>query len=195
MTTFALYQANGRIETFIRGEESQAAQHAAALGLAMVPCPDDATATTHLVRNGAAVPFPVAPSEHHVWDWGTGGYVDSRPLAVAKEHAWDRIKKVREARIASAGVTSLATFDTAAAQARADITSVAVLLMANPGMATVNFTCADDVRRTFARADFLAAASLIGARVQDAYDTADELRQAIDAAPAVAAVEAVTWPT
>jgi hypothetical protein len=115
-------------------------------------------------------------------------------VPAARVRKWAQIKGERERRINAAGVTSVATFDTDEAS-QAKLTSAATLLIANPGLTSMRFTCADNVRRTFTRAEFMAAASQVGAAVQAIYDTADTLRAAIDAASSVGAVEAISWPS
>lgn len=114
-------------------------------------------------------------------------------LEDAKLQRWAALKIEREQRIQGAGTTPWGTFDASPA-AIANITSVAAVLLANPALAEVQFTLADNTRPTFARADFLAAASTVAAAVQAIHDTAHTLRGQIDAAQTVAAVQAVVWP-
>jgi hypothetical protein len=121
------------------------------------------------------------------------------PVDQLRPGKWYEIKAARDTAVAAAGSSVEpvlgAVLDTSSGDDRANITSVAVLLMANPGQATVRFTCADNVRREFARADFINAASLIGEAVQSAFDTADTLRQQIDVAADTDALTAIAWPT
>jgi hypothetical protein len=113
-------------------------------------------------------------------------------LAQVQADQWTAIKAQRDAKILAAGATTVGTFDTTI-EGLANITSVAVMLMANSAIASVNFTLADNSRPAIARADFLTAAQTIGAAVQALYDHAATLRTQIEAATTTAAVQAIAW--
>jgi hypothetical protein len=123
---------------------------------------------------------------------GALAWQDRRTLAQAQADQWATIKAQRDAKILAAGATAIGTFDTTI-EGLANVTSVAVMLMANPAIASVNFTLADNTRPSIARADFLAAAQTIGAAVQALYDHAATLRTQIEAATTTAAVQAIAW--
>lgn len=126
-------------------------------------------------------------------EYGALSWADGRTLADAQAQAWERVKADRAARELAAGEVIDPAWDSdPASQAR--ITSVAVALLANPGIATVDFTCKDNARRTYTRAEFLTAALTISAEVQALFETADELRGDIEAAATVAVADAVVWP-
>ena len=118
---------------------------------------------------------------------------DNRPLSQAQSEAYDRVKASQATAIEAAGVTPYGTFQTDP-QSLANITSVAVLLFANPGVLTTKFTLADNTRPSFARNDFFTAASMIGLAVQSCYDTAYTLRQSIAACKTNSDADAIAWP-
>lgn len=133
------------------------------------------------------------PAHAAQWSNATLSWTDTRTLAEARAQAWERIKAEREQRAAQAGHAVTPALDSSEAD-RANITSVAVMLMAAPAIPSVRFTCADNERRTIARADFLAAALTIGGAVQALFEVADNLRAEIEAAATVAEVDAIEWP-
>lgn len=162
---------------------------------------DEGSRLTHHLVDGILVPYSeaqatakaAAPAHPARWDNTTMTWVDARSLEQMREDKWSEIKEQRAARIAAAGVTSVAAFDTNA-QGLANITSVALGLIVNPGIQSVRFTCSDNVRREISRADFIFAAVQIMAAVQSIYDTADELRQRKDAAATAEDLAAIVWP-
>ena len=126
------------------------------------------------------------------WSNATMSWTDGRTLAQAQADQWAIVKAARDTAILAAGTTPVGTFDTTP-DGRANITSVAVMLMANSAIASVEFTLANNTRPTIARADFLTAAQTIGAAVQALYTKADGLRTQINAAVDIATVLAVVW--
>jgi hypothetical protein len=170
-------------------------------------CPDDLV--DEQAEDGESVVDGLPPSAGHVWngstwverppkptlndEWIDGSWVDPRTLPDAQAEAWERVKAAQQAAIIEAGTTSIQTLDTSE-QSLNRITSVATMLLAAPGISTVNFTCADNVRRTFSRADFITMALEVGQAVQATYDVADELRQDIAATVTIAEADAISWP-
>ena len=102
------------------------------------------------------------------------------------------IKAQRNAHILAAGATPVGVFDTTP-ESMANITSVVVMLLAAPMLASINFTLANNSRPSIARADFLTAAQTVAAQVQGVYDHGAALRAQIDAATTIAGVEAIVW--
>jgi len=156
---------------------------------------------THYYDGGAIVEYTqeqasakaLRPAHAAQWSNSTLSWTDLRTLASARAGKWEEIKAERVAREMLAGTAVNPALDSdPVSQAR--ITSTAVMLMAAPNLSTLGFTCRDNVRREFARADFLAAAFAIGSAVQSLYETADALRADIDAAETVAEVDAIGWP-
>jgi hypothetical protein len=135
---------------------------------------------------------PARPATYSTWDAQTKAWIDGRTLAQVQADQWSSIKARRDAEILTAGATPSGTFDTTP-EGLANVTSVAVMLMANPAIASVNFTLADNTRPAIARADFIAAAQTIGAAVQALYDHAATLRTQIEAATTTATVQAIAW--
>lgn len=117
----------------------------------------------------------------------------SESLAACKTRKWARIKSERTTRLSSAGAGSSPPLDTSP-EALGNITGVVTYLLAHPEAPGVQFTCADNVRRSIPRQTFIDAATATLAAMQAIYDTADTLRQQIDAAATAAEVEAVVWP-
>lgn len=118
----------------------------------------------------------------------------NQQLPLLKRRRWELIKNERDRRAGNAGTTSIGAFDTTPL-ARANITSMVVMLLASPTTQTVNFTLADNTRKTFTRNEFISAALTVGSSVQQIYDTADQLRLQIDAATTPAQVAQINWPT
>jgi len=117
----------------------------------------------------------------------------SESLEARKARKWAQIKSEQRTRETLAGeLVSPALDSDVSSQGR--ITSTAVILLAAPGVASLEFTCKDNVRRSFARADFISAALTVGAAVQALYTTASALRADIEAATTVAEIDAVEWP-
>jgi hypothetical protein len=114
----------------------------------------------------------------------------------ARVRKWAEMKAIRQAIFDAPLVTPYGTFDSDA-RGREGIKE-AVLLANNLtalGLDTpIRFTLADDTRPEFTAAEIVQVGLLLAQKVQGAYDTGDTLRQAIDAAATIEAVNAITWP-
>lgn len=123
--------------------------------------------------------------------WG-----DTRTLRQRKDAKWAEIKAERTRRIGLPQATDAGAFDGGVAGI-ANINSVVTLLrtvIARGGQSTIRFTLADNTRVQLTLSQLEDAALQMGAAIQGLYETANTLRQQIEAAQDAAAVEAVTWP-
>lgn len=117
----------------------------------------------------------------------------SEGLDAVKQRKWAQIKAERERRCGEPVTTAAGTFDCTPAS-RANLTSVAVMLMNAPGADPVTkFTLADNRRLQFTRSQLVQAALTVGARVQAQFDAADDLRRRINQATTIQEVETVSW--
>ena len=121
---------------------------------------------------------------------------DDRTLEEARAQAWARIKAARQAAIESPKATSQGTFDADIA-AQDNLSKVIAMLRVAISRGypdAARFTLANNERKTFTLAQLETAALEIGAQVQSAFDTGDDLRQRVDAASNVADLGGVQWP-
>ena len=71
MKRFLLFNpATGAGVQTVSVREVEVAQLAQALDVGYIEVSGDVSDSTHFVVDGVAVPFPLAPSQVHTWDWG-----------------------------------------------------------------------------------------------------------------------------
>lgn len=106
---------------------------------------------------------------------------------------WEATKREREQRIVMSGHTEIGSFD-CDIEGRINMLCVAVRLLADPDIPFVRYTCADNVRRTFSRSQFLSAVAEIESAIANKYDVSDSLRCQIDAARSADDIVSIRWP-
>lgn len=151
---------------------------------------------THYSVDGLLFPFPEQPSPSHTWDWATKTWADVRTIEQVREDKWDQFKAARTALFNAPMQTPYGLFDSDP-QSRAFIESTVVLLqsMANIGQpGTVNFVLFDNSRVELGLEEMVNVGLMLGAKIQQGFNIAGDLRDALDAATTIEEVQAINWP-
>lgn len=131
------------------------------------------------------------------WSNTTFSWSDLRDLSQVKADRWTVIKQARDTAINAPLPTPYGSFD-ADARSQKNITDAIALLQAletSGTPQTIDFTLADNSVAVLTTAQMVEVGLLLGARTQEAYATARQLRADIEAASTQEEVEAVVWPT
>lgn len=128
----------------------------------------------------------------HGYRWSIAGWVDERPLAMAKQQKWSEIKKARAAAEAAGFVVGGYPFDSDPASQAAIMAAAQDMALAG-GPATAAWTLADDTVVTINATQMRAVLRGLRNHIQTQRDKATNLRADIEAATTVAAVDALRW--
>lgn len=140
------------------------------------------------------VAIPEQPSHFCAWDWSTKAWAFD--LAAAKAGAWLHIKALRTAAITAPLVTEHGTFQCDPIS-RTNIVNAALRAQQREARGEVSdagFTLADNTRPTFTVEQLTDVAMALGDREDQAYATAQALREQIEAATTQAELDAIVWP-
>lgn len=177
--TYAVVDSDGKVLRIVRQDAAPAETHIELPADTLIswPAPPHAGATL-VASNGSLT------------------WRDDRTLAQARAQAWERLKAARQSVIESPKETSVGTFDsTVAAQDNLGKVIAMLRVAISRGYPdAARFTLANNERKTFTLAQLETAALEIGAQVQAAFDTGDDLRQRIEGTN-LAGLNDINWPT
>ena len=147
--------------------------------------------TSHYIADGALVPIPARPGNHHTFDYTAKQWIDPRTLSDLQVAKWEQIKRAR-ANAEFGGFTwDGSPFDSdAISQSR--IQGAVQLAAMAPGF-TIDWTLANNSVRNLSAADLAAVGVALGLHVGTQHDKARVLRAQIEAATTADEVDAVTW--
>ncbi|MGV8823035.1 DUF4376 domain-containing protein [Methylibium petroleiphilum] len=173
-------------------------------GEAFVEVAEGVSDLSHQVVDGEPVAYSVEqaalkasrPRRPCAWSNVTHSWTDLRDLAQVKVDRWAAMKAARDAFEFGGFTWDGATFDSdPASQSRIQGASQLATLAGISGSPfSIDWTLQDNRVRTLSGADMLAVGMAMGSHIATAHAIGRDLRQAIEAAVSVAAVEAVAWP-
>ena len=147
--------------------------------------------TSHYIADGALVPIPARPGNHHTFDYTAKQWIDPRTLSDLQVAKWEQIKRAR-ANAEFGGFTwDGSPFDSdAISQSR--IQGAVQLAAMAPGF-TIDWTLANNSVRNLSAADLAAVGVALGLHVGTQHAKARVLRAQIEAATTADEVDAVVW--
>lgn len=134
----------------------------------------------------------VAPSPAHQFDYSVKAWVDPRTLQDHRDEKWAQIKAARDAVEFGPFTWDASIFD-ADAESQQRI-SGAVQMASLSSAFSIDWTLADNTVRALTATQVIALGIALAQHVGAAYATARALRDQINAAATIAAVEAIVWP-
>lgn len=147
------------------------------------------------IEGGLHYPLPAQPSPHHVFEYTTKQWIDPRTIQELKDAKWSEIKTARNAAEFGTFTWDGSAFDSdAASQSRIQgAAQLATLALMNSQPFSIDWTLADNSVRTLNAQDMIAVGMAMGEHINAQHAKARIKRQAIEAAIAVAEVEAIAW--
>ena len=193
MTTskITIYETNGRIRAISCCPEGL--ESLVTVGDSWIR--SDADIDNQYVVNGVLVNIPASPNPIYTFDYSSGQWLDARTLAGVQLSQWELIKASRDAAI-NAGFTWNSM------QFQSDIISqnrimgavqLAQIATSNSQPFSIIWTLADNSTATLSAADMINVGLALGAFIQLNYTKGATLRNEINAATTIAAVENITW--
>ena len=147
--------------------------------------------TSHYIADGALVPIPARPGNHHTFDYTAKQWVDPRTLSDLQAAKWAQIKRDRDEAEFGGFTWDGSPFDSdAISQSR--IQGAVQLAAMAPGF-TIDWTLANNSARNLSAADLANVGAALGMHVAAQHAKARTLRSQIEAAATKEEVEAVVW--
>ncbi|TDK63560.1 DUF4376 domain-containing protein [Sapientia aquatica] len=156
---------------------------------------DDEADDKHYVSNGVVVPYPTKPAEFYIWDYTTTTWIDPRTLADAQLAQWEIVKAARDAANLTGFVWNSMNFQsdpTSQAQIQGAI-QLAQLAIAASQPFSIVWTLTDNTTTTLSATDMFGVGVALGTFIQTNYAKGVALRNEINAATSIPAVEAIVW--
>lgn len=138
---------------------------------------------------------PTSPSVHHLFDYGTKSWIDSRTVEDIKANQWAKIKAARAAAEFGVFAWSGSTFDAdTSSQSRIQgAAQLATLAIMNNQPFSIDWTLADNSVLTLSAEDMIAVGQAMGEHINAQHTKARLKREQINNAATVAEIEAITW--
>ena len=162
---------------------------------ALLKLENDISDDKYYIVNDILIAMPEQPSKNHIFNWTTKTWNDPRTLTDFKNAKWEQIKTSRDQLINGLLQTPFGTFD-ADPKSQKSITDAIMLLQTLEAMGTpetVDFTLADNTTVTLTTQQIIQVGLLLGQRTQNAYVKGRLLREMIDQATTITAVQTITW--
>lgn len=138
--------------------------------------------------------LPPKPSIHHIFNYITKEWEDTRPLEALKQIKWSNLKSQRDMELYAPLNTSYGTFD-ADPKSQKAITDAILLLQTMQSLGsptTIDFTLSDNSTTTLDLSQMVEVGMSLGSRTQQIYANYRNLRGQLDAAETKEAVESIT---
>lgn len=158
---------------------------------------DDGKTLASWYVDGAWLERPDGVPSSWIYDIEARQWADPLTVQDYRNIRWTVTKQARDTAISAPLSTPYGSFD-ADARSQKNITDAIALLQALEASGTpqtIDFTLADNSVAVLTTAQMVEVGLLLGARTQEAYATARQLRADIEAASTQEEVEAVVWPT
>lgn len=145
-----------------------------------------------VILNGAPVARAACPGEG--WSWDGVRWVDQRSLTDARTAKWEAVKLERSRRLGGTFTALGHIFQIDLIMVPASsLSAMQAQLSAAPW--EKQWTLANDSRVTLSAADMIAVGQAMDVTVDTIWNTSQDLRDAIEAAQTVSAVDLVSWPS
>lgn len=132
------------------------------------------------------------PTPYHNFNWVTKQWDDPRTLSEVREQQWEIIKLARDAAETGTFVWDGSVFDCDAAHINGAVTG-AIIAQAAGVPFSVTWILFDNSSRVLNGDEMIQVASTLIQHISSIYDTGRTLRDTLDAATTVQAIEAVVW--
>lgn len=147
--------------------------------------------TSHYIADGALVPIPARPGNHHTFDYTAKQWIDPRTLSDLQVAKWEQIKRARVNAEFGGFTWDGSPFDSdAISQSR--IQGAVQLAAMAPGF-TIDWTLANNSVRNLSAADLANVGTALGMHVATQHAKARLLRSQIEAATTAAELDALVW--
>lgn len=191
----AFFTANGQI---MRVVEAPAGMVSLQLrpGEDWCEAPGDVDDSSHYVLGHQAVPKPVQPSRHHVFDFERKAWVDPRTLEDLRAERWTVIRQQRD-RVEFGGfVWDGSTFDSdAISQSRIQGAAQMASIAAAAGQPfSIDWTLADNTVRQLSGEQMTQVGLAMGQHIASCHAISRALRAQIQAASSASQLDAISWP-
>jgi hypothetical protein len=196
MSSFLVYDTTGKIlRTGYCPDGMEAVQAHMDNESVIVSPPLTVNGSNSYVVNGTVTAMPPQPDTYHVFDFPSGSWIDQRTLADAQASQWEIVKAARDTANLTGFVWNSMNFQSdSVSQSRIQgAIQLAQLAIAASQPFSIVWTLTDNSTTTLSATQMFSVGVALGTFIQTNYGKGVALRNAINAATSITAVEAIVW--